>query len=285
MSSAVQYPGQDATEDDLRVWFSHMYASGNFTEPDLSRMRHTPPHVEGGVRWSDAGKKLNGKVGKVTTSEVNEEGRHSVEVEGTKGTKLMKEGNIVDIPVSDLRCVCRKNCLGEEGGEFFIDTLLFPRQHSLFQNNQLQGNCPVMSLCGFPLVVKKATPRTKLYERADYDNVMATWMMVDPNTGLAPMQWQSGVGPVYVYRPNGDGHVTADDLELVHDYCSMLLDGYGEGDLFDPKEEVSLDRFKEYVSETKSDRDADGRSLMGLTILAAIDREMADWAANMLWQR
>ena len=115
--------------------------------------------VEGGIRWvtiqglkSEDFTKLNGKVGKILSSEKRKDGRVKIKVDGTKGIALLKEENLMDIPDSDLFRVCRKACDGE-GGE--LEVLIFPKQHSIFQNQkQPAGNCPVMALCGFPLMIQ-----------------------------------------------------------------------------------------------------------------------------------
>ena len=97
------------------------------------------------------------------------------------------------------------------------------------------------------------------------------------------MQWQSGIGPVYIYRPNGEGDFKAHDLDVIHEYTSMLLEGFGEYE-FNPKEHINPDTFLEFVREQQS---ACEDLLDDLTMLkdGTIDREMAEWAATMLWQR
>jgi hypothetical protein len=171
--------------------------------------------VEGGVRWvtiqnlqSEVGKKLNGNVGKVLTEQVDAEGRHQVQVDGiSSGIKLMKEENLEPVAEADLVRVYRLAC---DGARARHETLVFPKQHSLFHNEHTpQGNSPVMALCGFPLIVRKTKPRSNtLRDQADYDNQWATWMKIDPNDGFSPPDCQSFVGPVYVYHPNGEADVT-----------------------------------------------------------------------------
>jgi len=245
----------------------------------------------GGIRWakvrnlqSEAGRKLNGKLGKVMTSEVNSDGRHQVQVEGIRRVKLVKPANLEDVADADLVRVYRIPSNGE--GEIH-QVLVFPREHSLFQNNAREGNSPALGLCGLPLVVQQTQPRRPLGDRANFDNVWATWLMIDPNSGLAPPEWDSYVGPVYVFRPNGSADVTGDDMYAVNEFLSSLLDEYGEGPDFDPRTWLNPEFFLRFVRNFKSERQELGSALQGLTLLEeqALDRELAAQMARMLWRR
>ena len=68
----------------------------------------------------------------------------------------------------------------------------------------------------------------KFTDRADFDNQFVTYLMVDPITGFAPMEWQSFVGPAMVWRASGLPF-SADDAYLVHEYLSTLMHKYGSG--------------------------------------------------------
>lgn len=236
---------------------------------------------------SDAGKKLNGKIGKVLTEELNEDGRHQVQVEGIQKVKLMKPANIETIADKDLVQVYRIPCDGE--GERH-QVLLFPKQHSMFQNSRknLRGNAPAMALCGLPLVVKKTTPRKRLGDRADYDNQWATWLMIEPNSGFAPAEWQSGVGPVLVYRPSGK-IFSADDMDATNEFLSSLLDAYGDGPEFNPRTWINPDFFRNFVQQLRAGREVSnvGSALKGLTLMGpdALDLTIASELAPLLWRR
>jgi len=251
--------------------------------------------VEGfGLRWvtitnlqSEAGKKLNDHIGKVLTQDVNQDGRHQVQVEGIKMVKLMKPVNLKDVADDDLVRVYRLTSDGE--GEIH-EVLIFPKSHSLFQNNPELGNCPAMALCGWPLMVQKTKPRKILVERGDYDNVWATWLMINPNNGFAPLKWQSYVGPVYVFRPNGSADVSCDDMDATNEFLSSLLDMYGgdEPD-FDPRTWLNPDFFSRFINTLKSNREESnmGSALEGLTLTEenTVDNELAAQAAQIHWQR
>lgn len=252
----------------------------------------SPGEVEGGVRWitirglqSEAGKKLNGCLGKVLTHKVNEEGRHQVEVEldgMQRKVKLLKPANLEDIPEEKLVRVYRLPSQGE--GEIHR-VLIFPKAHNLFQNNLPQGNCAAMALCGLPLIVKKTKPRRRLGDQGDYDNVWATWLMIDPRSGLAPPEWQSYVGPVYVYRPSGSADLSADDMDVTNEFLSALLDCYGDGPDFNPREMLNPEFFSQFVQEKRSNQEQSnvGSALEGITILDTLDRAIAEECAQVVW--
>uniref|UniRef100_A0A7S1YHI8 Uncharacterized protein n=1 Tax=Grammatophora oceanica TaxID=210454 RepID=A0A7S1YHI8_9STRA len=279
-------------------------SNNNITFTDMARMDACLAHmresakesgkksqgeVEGGVRWttilnlqSDAGKKLNGRLGKVLTQEVNRDGRHEVAVEGIQQIKLLKPANLEDIPEENLVRVYRIPSDGE--GESH-QVLLFPRVHNIFQNNLPRGNSPAMALCGLPLIVKKTTPRRRLGDQSDYDNQWATWLMIDPRSGFAPSEWQSYVGPVYVFRPSGSGDVSGDDMEVINDFLSSLLDAFGDGPDFNPQEMLNPVYFSEFVQQAKSHQEQSdmASALEGLTILGTLDRGLAEECAQIVW--
>ena len=80
---------------------------------------------------------------------------------------------------------------------------------------------PVLASCGLNLWVKPEA-------RSSSDNQAICWLMIEADSGFAPMKWQSSVGHCVVARATGD--FTEPDFTLVNDYCSKLIDIYGEGD-------------------------------------------------------
>ena len=56
-------------------------------------------------------------------------------------------------------------------------------------------------------------------------------MMINLQTGLAPAEWQSHVGPVVVWREQDSGDVSMDDMCLLNDFLDGLLDRYSDGDV------------------------------------------------------
>ena len=78
----------------------------NISATNFGKSRGT---VDGGIRWvkihdlqSDAGKKLNGKIGLVLEEGPNKEGRFKVQVDGVRDVKCIKPDNITDIPDDQL---------------------------------------------------------------------------------------------------------------------------------------------------------------------------------------
>ena len=55
--------------------------------------------------------------------------------------------------------------------------------------------------------------------------------MIDLRNGFAPPEWLSYVGPVVVWRADGAGDVSADDMCLLNDYIDGLLDRYSDGEV------------------------------------------------------
>ena len=99
---------------------------------------------------------------------------------------------------------------------------------------------PISVQPGFPLWITKVKPRTTLNANSDYYNHWVTWMMIGLQSGLAPAEWQSHVGPVVVWRDqdsNGNGAAAAtlavsmDDMCLLNDFLDSLLDQYSDGDV------------------------------------------------------
>ena len=68
-------------------------------------------------------------------------------------------------------------------------------------------------------------------------------MMIDSNSGFAPPKWQSNIGSVVVWRQNGLP-ISADDMCLLNDFLSRLLDLYPE-----LEGEVDPDRYITHFKE------------------------------------
>lgn len=220
-------------------------------------MANTNAVVEGG-RWvrisglqSPAGQKLNGKVGQVLNEQPTSNGRFQIKIDGDKSQgKEIKPTNFVNVSRDELVKVCRLPAHGE--GDV-VDTeqpkcLLFPKDHSMFTKCSPKGNSSVMEMVGVPLMVTKTKPYTNLSGWGAGDNQKATYLMIKPNDGLAPMEWQRDVGPVLVYRPGGLDFGFY-DMWAVHSFICNLLDKYGESGTFDPRSWLSPDRFRRIISE------------------------------------
>lgn len=203
--------------------------------------------VEGGS-WvritglqSAAGEKLNGKVGQLLNETQNADGRFQIKIDGdTSKVKLIKATNFIPVPRDELVKTCRLSARGEDTiTEHKV--LLFPADHSMFTTCNLNGNVPVMKLCGLPLFVKKVKPYRYLSDFGAADNQRATYLMIEPHNGFAPHQWQNNVGPVLVYRPGGLD-LSYHDMVCVNTYFFEILDEYSER--HDPMRWLNQDFFQ-----------------------------------------
>lgn len=81
----------------------------------------------------------------------------------------------------------------------------------------------IMEKVGFPISIKRLTPITDNYPPIkEKDNQLATFLMINPKTGFAPMEWQKNVGAVILYRKD-DKKLEREDIELLWDYLAGLM--------------------------------------------------------------
>ena len=90
--------------------------------------------------------------------------------------------------------------------------VVIPRKHSCFKRDvhlsQLRCRSrtatlsPLLHKCGELLTIQRVE-RPHARERASMDNQLATYLMIDTESGFAPPEWQSGIGDVYLYRAGG----------------------------------------------------------------------------------
>ena len=92
-------------------------------------------------------------------------------------------------------------------------------QHAEFLARAEEAKVPKMF--GVPIVACKLDPV------AGGDNQPATWLMIEPSNGFAPMHWQGDLGTVLALRADGESY-EASDHKYVHDFISDLLDRFGE---------------------------------------------------------
>ena len=84
---------------------------------------------------------------------------------------------------------------------------------------------PVMERVGLPLAVHTEGRPGK---GAAFDNVPATWLMIDSTSGWAPSDpWQSQPGPVTIVRRDG-GRLEQEDFSVVHDFMSNVMDEFSD---------------------------------------------------------
>ncbi len=90
-------------------------------------------------------------------------------------------------------------------------------------------NCPVPTLLGIPLMAKPIRP----YPGGSFpDSQPAVFMMVNPDNGLSPMNWQLGPhcnrGMIGFGRKDGQPFTCKQWADL-HSYIYDLMDLYSEG--------------------------------------------------------
>ena len=106
---------------------------------------------------------------------------------------------------------------------------------------------PISRKLGFPLLVWRLHTRT-----IRTTNPRTAWLMIDPGTHLAPMEWQSQVGDVFVVRADRQP-LSIRALTAFTDYVWEILqtseladdaEEYDPGDFFEPgKLEEYMDNY------------------------------------------
>ncbi|OQE40079.1 hypothetical protein PENCOP_c006G08613 [Penicillium coprophilum] len=112
-------------------------------------------------------------------------------------------------------------CKGDYGSLWRIVTI--PSNHAIF-NNPVP---PVPALLDFPIVVHQLG----LFNTGIpgcLDNQSITYIHIDPKTGFAPPEWQSGVGSVIVARKDKKD-LPLEHYETIWMYCDRILDYSGNG--------------------------------------------------------
>ena len=113
----------------------------------------------------------------------------------------------------------------------------FPLEHAAFARVQ---RSPLLAKLGERLSIQRVevphsrrgmNPRTN---RGTMDNQLATMLMIDVDSGFAPMEWQNGVGDTYIYKAvsaeygRGDlQHLSSNENGAIWDYITGRL-GSGE---------------------------------------------------------
>ncbi|KAL9030139.1 MAG: hypothetical protein Q9196_001713 [Gyalolechia fulgens] len=80
---------------------------------------------------------------------------------------------------------------------------------------------PITQKFGFPLVLRRSSTVH------DEDNMHATWLMISPDHGLAPPEWQRGVGDCLVARADKEPLDTS-TLAAITDYVSDIMNAFSD---------------------------------------------------------
>ena len=141
-------------------------------------------------------------------------------------------------PVRDITCV--KILSRSEGGRYEAITL--PSTDPIFTFEPL----PVTVRFGYPLVMKRTY--FNLERKPDTDNQHATWLNINPSTGLAADIWQHSIGSVIVANAD-QTPLKVSTLGAITDYISDILDEFGEGGPESVKRKYYGQRRRELLDE------------------------------------
>jgi hypothetical protein len=120
---------------------------------------------------------------------------------------------------STVPCVRLK---AQSGGASGYEKATVSQDHSIFSTSPSS----VTQKFGFPLLVQP--PSTRPARVADNDNPHATWLMINPDNGLAPPEWQSAVGDCLVARADKKP-LDIQTLAAITDYVSNIMNDFGDG--------------------------------------------------------
>ena len=103
----------------------------------------------------------------------------------------------------------------------------FPLDHALWARVQ---RSPLLHKCGVRLALQRVE-RPHARDRTSMQNQLATFLMLDTDTGFAPPHWQDGIGDVYIYRAPGvdegmggaELHLDMDEVGFMWEYVSGEL--------------------------------------------------------------
>ncbi|KAI9250153.1 hypothetical protein BDA99DRAFT_522994 [Phascolomyces articulosus] len=115
---------------------------------------------------------------------------------------------------------------------FFVDTTV-SAHHAMFTSGRSVIS-PISQKIGIPLIVHLEKPlQHALFKpelRPLYQNQIITFLLARLSNGLAPLQYQDGVGTALVARLDHEP-LTAGLLAIIHAYTDMLMsDRYGNFD-------------------------------------------------------
>ncbi|KAJ7163742.1 hypothetical protein C8R46DRAFT_1101217 [Mycena filopes] len=113
--------------------------------------------------------------------------------------------------------------------------------------------CPLSAQVGLPIVIYRHLRENPLSMRHDagLDNQRATYLMIDPESGFAPPEWQTCVGSVTVMRKDGRP-LTRESIETIWMYHDHILDLFGDGAT--PRSSMTKAGFTKYCARYKEER-------------------------------
>ncbi|KDQ12019.1 hypothetical protein BOTBODRAFT_176789 [Botryobasidium botryosum FD-172 SS1] len=112
---------------------------------------------------------------------------------------------------------------------------------------------PISQLIGVPLVIHRHMQEDSLQMPLDasLDNQAATYLMVSPESGYAPLAWQQCIGPVTIVRADRRP-LTSLALEMIWDYVEFVLDDSGDEGV--PRWRYTPQAFQEWCRRHRAGR-------------------------------
>ena len=98
-----------------------------------------------------------------------------------------------------------------------------PRDDPRLREDDIDNDpCPILSILGLPYALVKV-------RNVPGSNQFATYLMVEPLTGFAPLSWQDDVGEVLLVNTDGRD-TTVKHAQALWGYMYTLMNAYGEED-------------------------------------------------------
>ncbi|KAI6046620.1 hypothetical protein EDC04DRAFT_3052959 [Pisolithus marmoratus] len=145
-------------------------------------------------------------------------------------------------------------CDGDRGrgSRVFTPTTIHP-SHPIWAHGQ---SSPLFRQVGLPLIVYRDHPGNPLtmVGNAGLDNQIATFLMIEPGTGFAGIEWVRGgvVGTVTVVRQDKKP-LTCEAIETLWMYADFIVELYGEG-FGTPARGLTPQSFRRFCKEYKEER-------------------------------
>ncbi|KAI9494638.1 hypothetical protein BDB00DRAFT_817620 [Zychaea mexicana] len=116
--------------------------------------------------------------------------------------------------------------------DHFFQSVTINARHSMFISGRTVIS-PIAKKIGIPLIVYLEAPLQYAICKPDlrplYENQPVTFLLAQPSNGLAPMQYQDGVGTALVARLDHEP-LSVEELAAINAYIHMLMnERYGRG--------------------------------------------------------
>ncbi|KAI0086479.1 hypothetical protein BDY19DRAFT_960091 [Irpex rosettiformis] len=116
--------------------------------------------------------------------------------------------------------------LGGYNRPFYPRDTVVPPSHPVWTTGAIS---PISQIVGVPLLIHREVEEQSLSDpsKGDKDNQAVTYLMIDPETGLAPARWQKNIGPVTIVRADHK-HLSPVALEMIWMFCDEILERFGD---------------------------------------------------------